>query len=88
MVNLTQDDVRRMLSKYEKKITKGCGTESGEESTPGVQTKAYQQFIKELLRGKKGWYERGCNLAEKAFTLKQSPERRKELEEQIKICHS
>jgi len=86
MVNLTQEDVRRMLTKYEKKITKEFGVESGEES-PDLKTKSYIQFRKEMLRGHKTWYEKGCNFAEKVFTLKQAPERRKELEEQLKICH-
>ena len=89
MKKITNEEVRRILDKYEKKLKERVPMDLLKEEVKEDEkfSSQYLKFKEELLRGKVTFYEKACNSCEKLIKVSQKEEQKAELKKSIETCH-
>jgi hypothetical protein len=87
---ISPEEVKEAMDSYKRKVAEQLGTRPEElQSKASAKTVSveYSQFKHEMLPTHMGWYEKGCNMAEKLFKLTPKKDKAALLQESIDICH-
>jgi len=87
---ISPEEVKELMDGYKKKVAEQLGTSTDDfTSKPSAKTVSveYSQFKNEMIPTHMGWYEKGCNMAEKLLKLTPKPDKAVLLQESIDICH-
>lgn len=81
---------KELMQKYKQKLEKELGgikEKITAEPEKRVISQEYREFKKSFFPRPMGWYEKGCNLAEKIAKIRPDKKKRAELMRSINICH-
>ncbi|MBS3136857.1 hypothetical protein J4232_00350 [Candidatus Woesearchaeota archaeon] len=83
-----EEEMRRLMEKYKKKMNQQFGESSFEEYTPEKITSVeYEKFKKERMPKILTWYEKTCNFCGNILKLKPGKEDEADIIESLRIAH-
>jgi len=80
------DDIKKILSKYERKLGKATASDPFRYSAT-VTTKEYATFRKEILEHKVSYYEKLCNFSERLLRVSTKKKDMQKLQKSITLSH-
>ena len=89
-MDFSKNEIYDMMHKFDAKLNPEDPVRSSredlkqEEMTRSVE---YEQFKRENLPKKLGWYEKACAFCEKIVSMKVKPKKAQKLQEAIDLCH-
>jgi len=86
MAYLSEEELRKIKSKYRKKI-EGEFEPDSKNPPETLESLDFQQFREELRKKQSTWYEKACNFSEKLMRIKPDKVREEDLAESIRIAH-
>jgi hypothetical protein len=86
MSEISREEIKSLLRKYQQKISTQLDIPVERASTPKF-TREYNQFKKENFPAHLSIYEQLCNYSEKILKIKPSKKKEESLQESIDICH-